>query len=91
MPALDRQIALRGPKFFRDADGDVKFVHHLDGSTRIGPRDLHPEDREVYAAAWDAFMADEPPEPLKPMVTFATLEGTEKPPAPKAKGSVAPT
>jgi len=93
MPALERQMVIRGPKFFMDGD-TVKFVHHLDGSTRIGPRELAPEDPDVYAEAWKAFSDEQKgmgqPEPLRPMVTFETLDGTEKPPEPRAKGSKAP-
>ena len=54
MPALDRQISQRGPKFFRQ-DGRLMFVHHIDGSTRDGPREATEADRKAHEALYRAF------------------------------------
>jgi hypothetical protein len=80
MPALQRRISLRGPRFWAE-DGRVLFMNHLDGSTQIGPREATDEDRAEHAAAWAAFEAREPAEPFKPLVAF-----TEPPDRRKGRG-----
>ena len=58
MPALQRSIAVRGPRFFMDGE-HLMFVRHLDASTREGPRKATPADKKAYADAWDAYQAAE--------------------------------
>lgn len=57
MPALNRMIAPRGPRFFVD-DGQMLFVNYLDGSTREGPRPATKEDSLIHPEAWAAFVDD---------------------------------
>lgn len=50
MPALQRRVSQRGPRFYREG-GELMFVHHLDGSTHIGPRPATDEDKAAYDEA----------------------------------------
>ena len=70
MPVLQRRISIRGPRFWSEG-GRLLFVEHLDGSTRIGPREATAADKAAHAEAWAAFQAGEPPAPLAPQVAFA--------------------
>lgn len=82
MPALNRIIAPRGPKFFVDQDA-MMFVLYLDGSTREGPRAATREDSLAHPDAWSAFVADveaqeearheeAPPHPWRPLIEAIT-------------------
>ncbi len=57
MPALQRSTSLRGARFFRDGKL-VMFVHHLDSSTRDGPRKATDADKKAHPDAWAAHEAD---------------------------------
>jgi hypothetical protein len=66
MPALERRISLRGPRFWRDGAA-LMFAHQLDGSTREGPRPATEADKAAFPealAAADAPSADAPGQPL---------------------------
>lgn len=60
MPALQRSIAARGPRFYLDGE-HLMFVRHLDASTREGPRKATPADKKTHADAWDAYQAGAAP------------------------------
>ena len=59
MPALQRSVSMRGARFYRDGE-EVVFVHHLDASTREGPRLATDEDRAAHPDEWAAFAASQP-------------------------------
>jgi hypothetical protein len=59
MPTLQRRVSMRGPRFYREGD-ELMFVHHLDGSTQIGPRPATDEDRATHAEALAALEAEAP-------------------------------
>lgn len=67
MPALDRRISTRGPKFWEQGD-DVMFVNFIDASTRDGPRLATDDDiamyPDEYRRAFDAPSYDPPGVPL---------------------------
>lgn len=67
MPALQRSVSIRGPRFFKDGD-DVMFVNHVDGSTREGPRKATRADKAKHAPAYEAFKADAQSEGLAPLI-----------------------
>jgi hypothetical protein len=77
MPALQRRVSLRGPRFWSEGER-VLFVHHLDGSTRIGPREAEEADKAAHAGAWADFEARRAAEPFKPLVAFADPPGRPK-------------
>lgn len=79
MPALQRSISLRGPRFYIDGD-TLMFVNHLDGSTRDGPRPATVADRDAHP---DAYAKGEggADTPFKPLLTFSDPE--EGRPAPE--------
>lgn len=63
MPALQRSVSIRGPKFYHDG-GVLMFVFWYDASTRDGPRVATHEDMLAYPDALR--LADKPlddPEP----------------------------
>lgn len=66
MPALQRSVSIRGPRFFRDGETEM-FVNYLDASTRDGPRKATKEDRANHADAYAAFKAEKEAEGLRPM------------------------
>ena len=76
MPALQRRISLRGPRFYEDG-GKLMFVNHLDGSSCIGPRVATKDDKKDYAESFAAFQAGDVPTPMGPLVTFTTPEEAE--------------
>ena len=51
MPALERRISLRGPRFWIE-DGKLMFCNQIDGSTRDGPRDATPADKASFPDAY---------------------------------------
>jgi len=66
MPALERRISLRGPRFWRDGEA-LMFERQLDGSTREGPRPATDADRAAWPealAAADGGTAEAPGRPL---------------------------
>jgi hypothetical protein len=66
MPALERRISLRGPRFWRDG-AVLMFERQLDGSTREGPRPATDADRAAWPealAAADTLSAEAPGERL---------------------------
>lgn len=69
-PVLSRQVALRGPKFYRDG-ANVMFVNHLDASTREGPREATTADAEAHPKAFEAFVGDGGAEPFRPLLAFS--------------------
>lgn len=75
-PVMNRTIALRGPKFYRDGEDRAKvlFVNHIDSSTREGPREAMETDAVGHPDAWQRFVAEEagiePQTPLRPLVSF---------------------
>lgn len=73
MPALQRSIAIRGPRFYLDGE-ELMFVNHLDGSTREGPRLATEADREAHPGAWGA-LENAPADPFKPLLAFSDPEG----------------
>lgn len=73
MPALQRSISLRGPRFWKDGD-KVMFVNHLDGSTQDGPREATKADVKDHAKAHAAFKAGIEPDPFTPLVSFSDPE-----------------
>lgn len=81
MPALQRSISKRGPRFYAHPEtGETTFVLHLDGSTQFGPRPATPDDIAEHADAYEAFLTEQADEPLAPLVTFTTPPGTVIPP-----------
>ena len=79
MPALQRSISLRGPRFFADGAA-IMFVNHLDGSTRDGPRQATAEDQAAHPAAWASYEADDGRDPLKPtLVAIDPPDGRPEP------------
>jgi hypothetical protein len=73
MPALQRSVALRGPRFYAD-DGKLMFVNVFDAFTRDGPREATEADAEAHPQAAGAYVEQAEGEPLKPLVAF---EGEE--------------
>lgn len=79
MPALERRLGLRGPRFYGEGDG-LMFVNYLDSSTRDGPRAATEADTLEHPAAWALFCAEVDAEeagmgegavhPFRAMVTF---------------------
>jgi hypothetical protein len=63
MPTLQRNVSMRGSRFYREGD-QVLFVRHLDASTREGPRPATDDDRAEHPDAWATFEATLPPPPL---------------------------
>lgn len=59
MPALERRISLRGPRFWMD-DGKLMFCNQIDGSTREGPREATSADRHNFPTALEGMMAQTP-------------------------------
>ena len=80
MPALQRSISIRGPRFFYD-DGELMFVNHLDSSTREGPRPATKADSLAHPQAWAAFQSEDPDHVLKPVLRAIDPEGG--PPTPE--------
>ena len=64
MPALQRSVSQRGARFYRDGD-EVMFVHHIDASTREGPRKAAKQDSLAHPEAWAEFQSDEPKAPRR--------------------------
>ena len=95
MPALQRNSAPRGVRFYIDTVEGVEtimFLHVIDACTRNGPRAALTEDMEEHPAEWSAFeegTAYLPPGSV-PLITFSTPEGAEIPKPTKAKGERAP-
>lgn len=73
MPALQRSVALRGPRFYSD-DGKLMFVNVFDGFTRDGPREATEADATAHPEAAGAYTTGAGAEALKPLVAF---EGDE--------------
>lgn len=80
MPALERRISLRGPRFW--TEGDVlMFCNQIDGSTRDGPRTATPEDVQAHPEAFEASAEPGSEAPGAPMI--GTREAGRPSPAPK--------
>jgi hypothetical protein len=62
MPALERRISLRGPRFWRE-DAALMFVNQIDASTRDGPRPATEDDKAAWPQAFAAagFVGADPP------------------------------
>jgi hypothetical protein len=67
MPALERRISLRGPRFWQEGE-TLMFCNQIDGSTRDGPREATDADAEAHPEAFAA-MGDDTSSPGKPMIT----------------------
>jgi hypothetical protein len=50
-------IGLRGPRFWHDG-GVIRFVNHLDSSTRDGPREATEADKVAHPEAFAKLGAD---------------------------------
>lgn len=75
MPALQRRISLRGPRFYLN-DGTLMFVNHLDGSSSIGPRPATKADESENEDAMMAFLdGEDGRKPFEPLLEFTTPEG----------------
>ncbi len=60
MPTLQRSLSMRGARFYRDGE-EVMFVHHVDASTREGPRPATDEDRLAHPEEWAVLGGDPAP------------------------------
>lgn len=92
MPVLERSIALRGPKFYRDGKEEL-FVNHIDGSTRDGPRPATDEDRAAHTKAYATYLGDgdKAAEAFAPPVAMVvTTPADGPPPKPAARPVVGP-
>lgn len=91
MPALQRSSAPRGARFYEDG-GEIMFVHVLDATSRIGPREATDADRAEHPESWRRYEDDlpDPATEFAPMVTFSDPADIQKEIATRAKGSKAP-
>ncbi len=80
MPALERRISLRGPRFWMD-EGGVMFCNQLDSSTRDGPRKATDADIANHPDAYDAWLnTPEDEGPGKPMISVRDPAVKPEPP-----------
>lgn len=71
MPALERSISLRGPRFYGEGER-IMFVHHYDAMTREGPREATKADSLEHGEAWARFTGElTPNDPLRPLLAFS--------------------
>ena len=70
MPALQRNVSLRGAKFYRQG-GKLMFILHLDASTRVGPREATGEDMDAWPEAFAHFEAGDEGGAMGPLVSFS--------------------
>lgn len=79
MPALERRLGPRGPRFWMDG-ATLMFANQFDGSTRDGPREATDEDIRLHHDAHEASLVvitddtgrEIAAAPGVPLVTFKT-------------------
>lgn len=81
MPALERRISLRGPRFW-DEGNTMMFCNQIDGSTRDGPRPATQEDEDAHPEAFAAALNADSSAPGSPMISVRN-PAQKPPPAPK--------
>ena len=76
MPTLQRSVSIRGARFYREGD-DVLFVHHLDASTREGPRAATDEVSVRSPRSTSAWVVTYPPEQVSVSPGVSDADGQE--------------